>query len=99
MIFKVNEEENRIEPFQSLWNPKELEVETYILSGLDEQEPILESSVFGESFLIVSRQVKTRNKKRADILAIDRAGNAVIIELKRDQGALGVETQALQIPC
>lgn len=96
MIFKVNEEENCIEPFQSLWNPKELEIEKFILSGLDEREPILESSIFGEAFLIVSNQVKTRQRKRADILAIDRAGNAVIIELKRDQGTLGVETQALQ---
>jgi len=41
MIFKVNEEENCIEPFQSLWHPKELEVEKLILSGLDEQEPIM----------------------------------------------------------
>ncbi len=96
MIFKVNEQTNSIESVQSLWDPKELEVEKFLLSGLDEKEPILESSVFGEAFLIVSNQVKTRYRKRADILAVDRAGNAVIIELKRDQGTLGVETQALQ---
>lgn len=96
MIFKVNEREGNIEAVRSTWEPKELEVEKYLLSGLDEQEPILESSVFGEAFLIISNQVRTRHRKRADILGVDRAGNAVIIEIKRDQGALGVETQALQ---
>jgi hypothetical protein len=96
MIFKVNEAEQSIDAVSSSWNPKELEVEKFLLSGLDEEEPILESSVFGEAFLIVRNQVQTIHGKRADILAVDKAGNAVIIELKRNQGTLGVETQALQ---
>jgi len=96
MLFRVNDKSGNIETVRSNWRPKEIEVERYLLAGLDEQEPILESSVFGEPFLIVRNQVKTKKGKRADILAVDRVGNAVIIELKRDDGTLGVETQALQ---
>lgn len=96
MIYRINKETLNIEPVYSTWNPKELEVENYILSGLDEKEPVLESPVFGEPFLIINNQVTTDIRKRADILAIDKAGNAVIIELKRESAALGVDTQALQ---
>jgi hypothetical protein len=96
MIYRINKETQSIEPVYSTWNPKELEVENYILSGLDEKEPVLESPVFGEPFLIINHQVTTDIRKRADILAIDKGGNAVIIELKRESAALGVDTQALQ---
>jgi len=78
------------------WNPKELEIEDYILPTTASDEPILDAAIFGERLLVISRQVRTAHKKRADILALDRAGNGVIVELKRDRGALGVETQALQ---
>jgi len=96
MIFKVNNETHSIESFKSTWMPKELELERFLLPHKESDEPVLESSVFGELLLLISNQVKTRQKKRADILALDRAGNAVIVELKRDSGVLGVETQALQ---
>jgi hypothetical protein len=45
---------------------------------------------------LVSNQVRTRASKKADILALDHMGNSVIIELKRKNSPLGVETQALQ---
>lgn len=96
MIFKIDPRAKGIEPIKSSWMPKEVELEKYLLPPQGSDEPILESSVFGEPLLLVSNQVKTRQKKRADILALDRAGNAVIIELKRGIGVLGVETQALQ---
>jgi hypothetical protein len=96
MIFKINRETYNLEPFKSVWMLKELELEKYLLPHKDSDELILAPDVFGEPLLLISNQVKTRLKKRADILALDRAGRAVIIELKRDNGTLGVETQALQ---
>lgn len=96
MIFKVHKKAKGMEEFASSWNPKELKIEKYIFFGTDKKQPILESSVFGEPLLLVEREAPTRQKKRADILALDRAGNCVIIELKRNVGMLGVETQALQ---
>jgi hypothetical protein len=96
MLFKLDESSQRLEPVSTSWNPQELSLEAYIITTAESKERILAESVFGEPLLLVSNQVKTANKKRADILALDRNGNAVIIELKRDRGRLGVETQALQ---
>ncbi len=75
MIFGINAKTNNIEPFKSSWIPKELELERYLLPSEGSDEPILAPSVFGEPLLLISNQVKTRQKKRADILALDRAGN------------------------
>jgi len=94
MLFEITKQKT-LKRFKSKWQPGELDVENFIVST-DGDNNILESSIFGEPLLIVSNQVKTKFKKRADILAIDRYGNGVIIELKRDKGLLGVETQALQ---
>jgi hypothetical protein len=85
-----------LSPLVTSWVPKELELERYILPNAISDEPILNEAVFGEPLLLVSNQVVTRTRKRADILALDRLGNGVIIELKRERGSLGVETQALQ---
>lgn len=95
MIFKINSK-GGAEPFVSAWNPKELDVERFLRASVDEEEQILNETIFGEELLLIGSQVATRFKKRADLLAIDRAGNGVIIELKRDQGRMGVDTQALQ---
>lgn len=96
MLFKV--EDNSLTPFTSDWiqKPKEIDIEKYIISSTDSEVPILEQSIFGEPLLIINNQVRTRSRKRADILALDRWGNGVIIELKRDKGKLGIENQALQ---
>jgi hypothetical protein len=94
MIYEIND--NSLMPYHSSWVPKELELEEYLITNTETEAPILEPSIFGEPLLLISNQVKTRNKKRADILAIDRGGNGVIVELKRNEGSLGVETQALQ---
>jgi hypothetical protein len=96
MLYKINEEANILHPVLSDWNPKELELEKYLITFADSGIPILSESVFGEPLLLVNNQVSTASQKRADILALDRAGNSVIIELKRDTGQLGAETQALQ---
>ena len=94
MLFEIKK--NSLIRVHSSWVPKELELEQYLITSTDTEAPILEPSVFGEPLLLISNQVKTRAKKRADILALDRGGNGVIVELKRNEGSLGVETQALQ---
>lgn len=93
MLYEINEND-KLHRFDSKWSPLELDVEKYLISS--ENERILDSGIFGEPLLLIKNQVKTKYQKRADILAIDRFGNGVIIELKRDRGMLGVETQALQ---
>lgn len=94
MLFEITENQT-LKRYVSKWQPRELDIEKFLVSS-DSENNILEASIFGEPLLIISNQVKTKSKKRADILAIDRYGNGVIIELKRGKGFLGVETQALQ---
>jgi hypothetical protein len=96
MLFEVNSESATLEPVSDTWTVAELELERYLISTQEEGVPTLNYSVFNEELLIVNNQVRTKTKKRADILALDKMGNAVIIELKRDHGSLGVDTQALQ---
>ena len=96
MIFQVDSETKSLSAYKSFWNPRELELEKYLISTAEEEVPTLNSSVFGETLLLVSNQVRTKARKRADILALDHMGNSVIVELKRKNSPLGVETQALQ---
>jgi len=96
MIFEADPANKTLNLFTSNWKIKELELERYLMSTADEEAPMLNSSVFGEPLLLIDRQVRTKRSKRADILALDRMGNSVIIELKRNMGTLGVEVQALQ---
>ena len=96
VLFKINKQSGALENIVSDWAPRELELERYLITKADSDIPVMSESVFGEPLLLVSNQVRTIAKKRADILALDRAGNGVIIELKRNAGRLGVETQALQ---
>jgi hypothetical protein len=95
MLFKINPISRSLEQFRSDWAPGELELESYLISQAEANVKVMSESVFGEPLLFVRNQVSTSAKKRADILALDRAGNGVIIELTRE-GRLGVETQALQ---
>jgi hypothetical protein len=57
---------------------------------------MLNKAIFREDLYLIGRQLRTRQGKRLDMLAIDLNGNAVVIELKRDAATLGVDTQALQ---
>ena len=80
----------------SNWFPGESELENMIFTKDKDVENENNSTIFFEKMLFIKNQAATSNKKRADILALDGQGNSVIIELKRDKGRLGVETQALQ---
>jgi len=93
MIFNVDN--HKIEKINEYWDIKELKLEK-ILITLDEDEFLLNEEIFGEELFLIDHQVQTKEKKRADIFALDKNGNAVIIELKKEKGRMGVETQALQ---
>lgn len=95
MLFRYGE--SSLSPVISTWLPKELELEKRLIAPSEDRNvQFLSEHVFGEPLLLVSNQVRTRHDKRADLLALDRSGNGVIVELKRGSGRLGVETQALQ---
>ena len=96
MIYEYDSDTGKILQHRSVWHPKELELERMILSDGGGESSTLNEAIFGEPLLLVSNQVRTRSRKRADILALDRNASGVIVELKRDAGSLGVETQALQ---
>jgi hypothetical protein len=95
VIVKYNKTTKIFEPVESSWAPKEIDLEKFIFQETSDGGSLLNESIFGEPFLSVSRQVYTANKKRADIVALDRRGNGVIIEIKRNWGYMGMETQAL----
>ena len=59
-----------------------------------EQWIVSTSEVLGEDVLLIGRQVQTRSGP-LDLLAVDRAGNTVIIELKRGLVAREVLAQAI----
>jgi hypothetical protein len=96
MLYSVDTKSGVLRSVESAWNPKELELEKYLTVDEDDDSLTLSETIFGEPLLLIRNQVRTRLKKRADIFALDRSGNGVVIELKRGQGRLGVETQVLQ---
>lgn len=68
MLFEITKN-NSLKRYLSKWQPRELDVENFIVSA-DSESNILDPSVFGEPLLIISNQVKTKFKKRADLLAM-----------------------------
>lgn len=79
---------------RSSWNPSELDVERLIVpSNVGETFSI---NIFNEELLYLGRQLRTSHGKRLDVLCVDKAGRAVVVELKKDTACLGVDTQALQ---
>ena len=52
--------------------------------------------ILGESFLIIGKELILPSGKRLDLLAIDKQGALVIIELKRDDSGVDVEWQAIK---
>ena len=54
--------------------------------------------ILGEDLLIIGKEVScfTGTKERLDLIALDKSGNLVIIELKRDDSGINVEWQAIK---
>ncbi len=53
-------------------------------------------NILGEELLIISKELFLPSGKRLDLLAIDKQGGLVIIELKRDNSGNAVEWQAVK---
>ena len=72
-------------------NDKEI-VEIPAMSSKDLKENQIEDilvrsnlkSLYGEKLLVIGSQIHTSTDKKLDILAIDRDGQLIVIELKRD---------------
>jgi len=59
------------------------------------KNPSILSEVEGEELIIIGEQQASETKKRLDLLGVDKFGNIVIIELKRDLAEEMVENQAI----
>lgn len=103
MLFQIDNNELLLFKSNSGQKISEKELED-LISGYSEEKsesPLTELSenIFKEPLLLLSRQTCTQQNKRADIFALNKQGNGVIIELKKDEAKMGVETQALQYLC
>ena len=85
---------------QAIWNIDN-NTPTIVKEVNLKKEDILEnliqkdSAILSEDWLIIGRQVRTEYSKEIDFLAIDRNGNVIIIELKRDKTPRDVVAQGL----
>jgi len=71
--------------------------ELRLLERFDIQEWIAKSpEILGEDLLIISKELELPSRTRIDLLAIDKKGNLVIVELKRDESGSSVEWQAIK---
>ena len=71
--------------------------ELRLLERFDIQEWIAKSpEILGEDLLIIAKELELPSRIRIDLLAVDRKGNLVIIELKRDDSGSSVEWQAIK---
>jgi hypothetical protein len=71
--------------------------ELHLLERFDIQEWIaLSPEILGENLLVIAKELELPSRIRIDLLAIDRIGNLVIVELKRDDSGSAVEWQAIK---
>ncbi|MDX1959522.1 MAG: hypothetical protein SFU98_13165 [Leptospiraceae bacterium] len=96
MIYKISDQNGQLylKSATAYSIDKEAKLEELLKSP--DEDGFLNENIFGEQLLFLGTQIRTKDKKRSDILAIDSYGNTVVIELKKDKAKLGVETQALQ---
>lgn len=83
-IWKING--SRPEAVSSISLDKEKELEDLIFNDI---------SILNNEWMLIGRQVLTSYNKYIDLLAIDRNGSLIIIELKRDKTPRDVVAQAL----
>lgn len=91
-MYKVDIEEKRLILLES----KQFS-ELGLLERFDIQEWIDRSpAILGEELLVIAKELSLPSGIRLDLLAIDRNGNLVIIELKRDDSGRDIEWQAIK---
>ncbi|MDQ7788458.1 MAG: MmcB family DNA repair protein, partial [Clostridia bacterium] len=78
----------------------EIPVATYSQLNLRERFDIQEwiagkPEILGEPLLIISKELILPSGRRLDLLAVDKDGALVVIELKRDNSGSDVEWQAI----
>lgn len=79
-----------------------LENTTFFEQGVKERKDLQQwikknIAILGEDLLVIAEEFnRWDSSKRLDLLAVDRAGNLVIIELKRDESGAHAELQALR---
>jgi len=79
----------------------EIQVTTYSELNLRERFDIQEwiagtPQILGEALMIISKELILPSGRRLDLLAVDKEGALVVIELKRDNSGSDVEWQAIK---
>lgn len=91
-MFRVDIEGKRLQEL----TPKKF-AELGLRERFDIQEWIEKApQILGEDLMIIGKEVILPSGKRLDLLAIDKAGSVVVIELKRDDSGDAVEWQAIK---
>ena len=89
-----------IEDNKTLMAIKEIEFSEFNFKERYDIQEWVESypSILGEDLLIISKENSYFNntKERPDLIALDKDGNIVIIELKRDDSGTNLEWQAIK---
>ena len=93
-LFRINPDEK---------TPQQVREAEFAALGLRERHDIQEwiakkPSILGDDLLVVTKEFSgfDRTDERLDLLAVDRLGNLVIIELKRDDTGADVHWQAIK---
>ena len=94
MIVSFNKVTNEIEICEKTDFRSHIIMERQHLEKWIEKNP----DILGEELLIITNEYDKfdKTKERLDLLALDREGNVVIIELKRDDSGKNVDLQALK---
>lgn len=93
-LYKVKESEKKVE----LIHETEFSIEGF-KERYDIQEWIADNpNILGEELFIIAKEFNEfdKTRERTDLLALDREGNLVIIELKRDDTGADVHWQAIK---
>jgi hypothetical protein len=94
MIYRLDKEKNKIFPCE------ETDFKTHNLLERQHIEKWIENypDILGEELLVITTEYDKFDKtnERIDILALDKEGNLVVIELKRDDSGRTVDLQAIK---